>query len=56
MPFDKFISVIDYEEAEMLAQNNNQIRIYSKINLILVWEYQRIYGCVITTMLVKIKI
>lgn len=30
MPFDKFISVIDYEEAERLAQNNNQIRIYSK--------------------------
>ena len=36
MPFDRFISVIDYEEAEILAQNNNQIRIYSKINLILV--------------------
>lgn len=30
MPFDRFISVIDYEEAEILAQNNNQIRIYSK--------------------------
>src|SRR5699024_11642431 len=30
MPFDKFISVIDYEEAERLAQNNNQVRIYSK--------------------------
>ena len=30
MPFDKFISVIDYEEAERLAQNNNHIRIYSK--------------------------
>ena len=56
MPFDKFISVIDYEEAERLAQNNNHICIYSKNKPYIGVEYQRIYGCVTTTMLVKIKI
>lgn len=32
MPFDKFISVIDYQEAERLVSKNQNIKIYSKNN------------------------